>query len=153
MPSSLSRSSSTIRSAVFLPTPGIRTSRCTSPLRIALIRSSRRESGKDGDRQLRADAADRDELLEQNLLVGRGESEEGNRILAHVRVDAEPHLGAGLRQMRVGGHRDGDVVTDALHVDNHLVGMLLEQNAAKVSDHGSNILHGPPPFFCGLGPQ
>ena len=78
-----------MRSAVFLPTPGIAVSRATSCSRIALTSSAGLDARQDRQRQLRADAADRDQPLEQLLLERRREPVERDRVLAHVRVDPQ----------------------------------------------------------------
>ena len=76
-----------------------------------------------------------DQLFEQRLFVLRQEAVERQRILAHVGVDAQPHLRAGVGQVREGGNRNGDVVAHAARFHDGLVGMLLEQHAAQQSDH------------------
>ena len=69
------------------------------------------------------------------FLVLRQEAVERQRIFAHVGMDAQAHLGAGLGQVREGGNRDGDVVAHAARFDDGLVGMLLQQHAAQQSNH------------------
>src|SRR5262249_29270461 len=59
-----------------------------------------REPGEDRERDLRADARDREEPLEDVLLLRRREAEELERVLAHVRVDVEDGLLSGGRQRR-----------------------------------------------------
>ena len=86
---SRSFSSSTMRSDVFLPTPGIAVSRATSPRSIARIELLRLDARQHRERHLRADAADADQPLEQLLLEQRGEAVQQQRVLAHVRVDAQ----------------------------------------------------------------
>jgi len=71
---SLSRSSSTMRSAVFLPIPGMRTRLATSPRRMAWMRihgPARPERIVNG--QLGTDSAHPDQLLEEQPLVLRQE--------------------------------------------------------------------------------
>ena len=58
-------SSSTMRSDVFLPTPGIAVSRATSPRSIAPHQIGRLDAGQHRQRELRTDAADADQPLEQ----------------------------------------------------------------------------------------
>ena len=50
------------------------------------------------ERQLRPDAADADEPLEQILLERRREAVERELILAHVRVDAQRDVAARLAE-------------------------------------------------------
>ena len=51
------------------------------------------DAGEDVDRELGPDAGHGDQALEE-LLLGRGEeAEEGERVLAHVGVDAQADLG------------------------------------------------------------
>ena len=82
---SRSFSSSTMRSDVFLPTPGIAVSRATSPRSIARIELGRLDAGQHRQRQLRTDAADADQPLEQLLLEQRREAVEQR---AHPRARA-----------------------------------------------------------------
>ena len=124
-----------MRSAVFFPTPGMRTSFSTSPRRMCAIRSGGGQTRENLYRQRRADAADRDELFEQRLFVLREEAVERQRVFANMGVDAQPDFGADVGQLREGGDRDGDVVSDAARLDDGLVGMLFEKNAAQMSEH------------------
>ena len=71
---SRSFSSSTMRSDVFLPTPGIAVSRAESPRSIARTSSVRLDARQHRQRQLRADAADADQALEQFLLEHASQS-------------------------------------------------------------------------------
>ena len=95
---SRSFSSSTMRSDVFLPTPGMAVSRARSPRSIARTSSGGSMPGQHRERELRADAADADQPLEQLLLERRREAVERQRILAHVRVNAQRDLAAGLAE-------------------------------------------------------
>ena len=78
-----------MRSAVFLPTPGIAVSRATSCATDRPDQLRRLDARQHRQRQLRADAADRDQPLEQILLERRREPEERDDVLAHVRVDPQ----------------------------------------------------------------
>ena len=71
----LSLSSTTSRSAVFLPTPGMRVRRATSLSRSASARSSASMPERMSTCELRADARHRDEALEE-LVLARGEEAE-----------------------------------------------------------------------------
>ena len=77
----------------------------------------------------------RDQPLEQ-LLLERGEkSVQLQRVLAHVRVDAQRDLGAVVADVVVGGQRHVHLVADALHVDDDPVRLLVEDPPAKERDH------------------
>ena len=82
------------------------------------------------ERQLRADAADADQPLEQLLLEQRREAEQRECVFADVSVDAERDVAAGLSEAVEGRQRHRDVVADATDVDDDPVGMLLE-NACR----------------------
>ena len=71
---SLSFSSRPIRSAVFLPTPGMAVSRATSPACTARTRSADVDAREHRQRELRPDAADADQPLEDLLLERRRRS-------------------------------------------------------------------------------
>ena len=60
---------------------------------------------------------------------------ERKRVFANVRVDAQADLGAGAGQVGEGGDRNGHVIADAAGLDDGLVRMLLDQNAAQQSNH------------------
>ena len=83
-------------------------------------RAARPRKHRDG--QLGADAAHRDQFLEQRLFLGAAEAEQRDGVLADVGVDAQPHLGARVRQRGIGGDGNGDVVADAAGFDDGLVG-------------------------------
>ena len=95
----------------------------------------RLDARQDRQRQLRADAADADQPLEQLLLEQRREPVEQQRVLAHVRVNAQRDLAARLAEAVERRQRHEDVVADAVDVDDDAVRMLLENAAAKVRDH------------------
>ena len=124
-----------MRSAVFLPTPG----NAHQPIHLAAPDGAnqirRRQAGEHLHRQLGPDAAHPDQLFEQRLFVRREKAVERQRVFANVRVDAQPHLRAGIGQMSERRDRDDDVIADAAGFDDRLVGMLLDQNAAQQSNH------------------
>ena len=75
-----------MRCAVFLPMPGTDAMSATSSRAIASDRSAGAERRQRRERDLRAHAADRDELLEERLLLSALEAEERQLVLAHVQV-------------------------------------------------------------------
>ena len=87
-----------MRSAVFLPIPGIAWKRAWSLEgdRAPQLRGGR--AGDDGERDLRPDPADGEQLREQLALAGVGEPVELERVLADVEErlddDLAPALGA-----------------------------------------------------------
>ena len=81
-----------MRSAVFLPIPGIAWKRAESPSAIARCSSSGERARDDGERDLRPDPADAEELDEERALGCVGEAVELERVLAHVQVRLDRHL-------------------------------------------------------------
>ena len=115
---SRSFSSSPMRSAVFLPTPGIAVSRATSLRRDRphQLRGSMPESTASasfGPMPLTAISRSNRSLLER-----RREPEERERVLAHVRVDAQRDRRARLAERVERGQRHLHVVADAADVDD-----------------------------------
>src|SRR6185503_9563172 len=97
----------------------------------------RLDAGQHRDRELRPDARDRDQPLEERLLDGRQEAEERERVLAHVRVGEQRDLGAGLADAVAGAERDRDAVADAADVDHRLLRPLAQQPAVDLRDQRS----------------
>ena len=117
----MSLSSRTSRSAVFLPTPGMRVRRATSLARRAATSSAASMPERIARASLGPTPETADQPLEEGLL-GRGqEAEERERVLAHVGVDEQRDLAAGLAEPVEGGERDGDAVADAADVDDDLL--------------------------------
>ena len=75
----------------------------------------RRRPGDDRERDLRPDARDAEQQLEQLALVGRGEAVELERVLADVQVGLDGRL---LADARVHPRRRGDEVADTADVDD-----------------------------------
>ena len=81
-----------IRSAVRLPIPGTAWKRFASPAAIARSSSRAGPAGERRDRDLRADAADRDQLAEEVALLLGGEAEERQRVVAGDQLGVEEGL-------------------------------------------------------------
>src|SRR5207247_8601209 len=94
----------------------------------------RLDAGQHGEPELRSDAADTDQSLEEIELEHRGKAEQGNRILPHVRVDAERHFSAGVGKTIKRRQRHGDVISDAADIHYNAMGVLLEDGDAEVPD-------------------
>ena len=126
----------TSRSAVFRPIPG--TSR--QPRHIAVANGPHElaalDARQNGERQLRSNATDANQPLEQLFLERRHESEELQRVLAHMRVDPKHDRRAGLADGVEGRQRHEHVVADAADVDNKPLDVFFEQRARQTSDHG-----------------
>ena len=120
----MSFSSSTRRSAVFFPTPGMRVRRATSLVAQRGHELGGLDAGEDVDRELGAHPRDRDEPLEELLLAAGQEAEEGERVLAHVGVVRRLDLVPVVSQPVEGRDRDGHPVADASHVHDHLLRLL-----------------------------
>ncbi len=67
----------------------------------------------------------------------RGESEQLQRVFAHVRVDAQRDAAAGLADRVERGERHRDVVADAADVDHEPLHVLLEEGPGEMRDHGA----------------
>src|SRR5206468_111667 len=95
----------------------------------------RLDAGEHRQRDFRTDPADPDQPLEQLLLEQRREAVEQERILAHVRVDAQRDRRARLAEPVEGRQRDEHVIADAVDVNHDAVRMFFEDAAAKMRDH------------------
>ena len=133
---SLSFSSSSSRSAVFLPMPGILRQPAGVLHRHRLRELGDRQAREHRERGARADAGDLQQLPERAPLVVGAEAEEQVRVLAHDEVREQRHALAGRRQVVERAHRHVDLVGDALHVEQELRRILLEQGAGEAADHG-----------------
>ena len=72
--------------------PGIAWKRFTSSRAIARRKLGRRRAGDDRERDLRADAGDAEQQLEELALLGSREPVQLQRVLADDRVDLDRHL-------------------------------------------------------------
>ena len=79
--------------------PGMPVSRATFAGSTADDQIVRLDAGQHRQRELRTDAADADQPLEHLQLEQRRESVQHQRIFAHVRVNAQRDLRAGLGQI------------------------------------------------------
>ena len=116
-----------MRSAVFLPTPGMRVRRATSCVRIARTSSP----GSIPDRTASASFGPMP-LIEisrsnRSCSSARGEAVERDHVLAHVRVHAQRDAGARLAEAVERRQRHLHVVADAADVDHDTIRMLLER--------------------------
>ena len=91
--------------------------------------------GEHGERDLRTDGRDLEQQQEERALGGVEKAEELERVLAHVGVDVEIHLGAGIRQPIERVQRDEELIADAAGVDDDLLRRLLEEAPAETRDH------------------
>jgi len=76
-----------------------------------------------------------DQLLEQILFIPRQKPIEREHVLANVRVNPQPDFRARAGKLRKRGNWDNNVVPDAAHIEDYLVGMLLCQSSAKQRNH------------------
>ena len=133
-----SLSSRTMRSAVFLPIPGIAWKRAWSPSAIALPELRGRRAGDHRERDLRADAAHGQEVHEELTLLGVGEPVQLEGVLAHVEVRLDRHLGAGGGPAQNGGRR-GDEVADAVDVQDEAVRRAPGRPSSEPCDHADPL--------------
>ena len=132
-----------MRSAVFLPIPGIAWKRAESLSAIARWSSSGERARHDGERHLGPDAADAEELYEERALGCVGEAVELQSVLAHVEVRLDRHLGRAVgapQDARGRAHQ----VADAGDVDDEPVERPAGRCAAKPGDHRSTPWSGEP---------
>src|SRR5439155_7534087 len=92
----------------------------------------RLDARQHGERDLRADAADADQPLEQLLLEQRRETVESERVLAHVRMDPQRDVGAGVDETVEGRQRHEDFIAYAADVEDDAVRMFFENLPAEV---------------------
>ena len=95
-----------------------------------------RETGEDRQRGARADAADLHELPERSPLVVGAEAEEKVRVLPDDEMGKEHDALAGRGQVVERAHRHVDLVRDALHVEQQLRRVLLDEDSGEATDHG-----------------
>ena len=88
--------------AVFLPMPGIAWKRRSRPGR-SRGEARRRRAGDHRERDLRPDAADREQLREQLALVGVREAVELQRVLAHVQEGLDRQLSPAVGPLSTPG--------------------------------------------------
>jgi len=113
----LSRSSSTMRSAVFLPIPGhIVAADCSDHFIGG-------HAAQNCDGQLGSDSADRNQLLKQYFFRRAEKSVERDRVFPNMRVNVQGDLGSDSRQVGKRGDANGDVVAHACGFHNSLVWM------------------------------
>ncbi len=115
--------------------PGTRASLVVSPPAIVARSSSEGGRGEQAERDLWADAADRQQRLEQMALVGRGEAIERQQILADMQVRVEQHLAADLAERAKHIARGVDQEAHAAGLDHAVVDSGKDQFAPDRSDH------------------
>ena len=119
--------------------PGIASNRAVSSRAIARRSSAGVEPGDDRERDLRADARDRQQLLEELSLGRVGEAVELKGVLADVKVRLDRRL---LRASGLGerARRRLDEIADAADVEHEAVGPAPDGLAAELRDHDATCL-------------
>jgi hypothetical protein len=120
-------SSSSKRSAVFLPIPGTLTSRPASCKATAWVRSSTSHAAEDGQRRARPHAGYLDEFTKRRALARRGKAIQQLRILAHDELREQAHRLAHRRQVVERAHGHLHLVAHAVAVHQHLGRVLFQQ--------------------------
>src|SRR6185436_21022285 len=94
-------------------------------------------AGEDDPGQARADPADSDQPLEEQLLPLGPEAEQGDVVLADLGVDEQGDAVAGSPPLDLveGGEGDVDLVADPLNVEQETLGGRAEEVALEVADH------------------
>ena len=123
-----------MRSAVFLPIPGIAWKRAWSPSAIALRSSAAGEPETTASATFGPMPEHGEEVDEELALLGVGEPVELERVLADVEVRLDRHLGAGRRAAQH-GRRGRDEVADAVHVEHEAVGGAPGRPPSETRDH------------------
>src|SRR6266480_4057237 len=100
--------------------------------------------GKNSQRERRADAGGGNEQFEKILFARGDKTEERQGIFAHVRVNEKSDLGVQLAERSVGRERHLHEITNAAHVDEHLVRPFSSEASAKLTNHRQSVL---PPFL------
>ena len=124
---SRSFSSSTIRSDVFLPTPGIAVSRARSPRSIARISSGGSMPESTASATFGPIPLTRSAARTAPARAG-SRTRTAQRILAHVRVDAQRDVAARLAETVERRQRHEHVVADAADVDDDPVRLFVERS-------------------------
>src|SRR5439155_7249003 len=98
-----------------------------------------RHSGEDVHGQLRPHSRDRDQQAEELLLLGAGEAEQLQRILADVRVAAKLRPCAFRGHVRHRLQGEVDEVSDALDVEHCRIFTLFQDDTGEARDHFANL--------------
>ena len=99
---------------------------------------ARRRARDDRERDLRPDARDREQVLEQLALGGLAEAVELERVLAHVQVGVERDLSPALGQAR-GRRGHGQRVADAADVEHDPLAGTRDGSSPQARDHTERL--------------
>ena len=98
---------------------------------------ARLDTGQHRKRELRPDAADADQSLEQFLFQIGEKTEQLERILPHVRVYVQRNGCGDVTDVVVGRQRNGHLVAHAVYVDKEPIRVLLKNLTPEKRDHPS----------------
>ncbi len=98
------------------------------------------QTALDGDGELWAHAAHRDQALKDALLDRFEKAIKCQSIFANVGVDEEGHLRSLRWQRAKRGHADHNVIADAAGLDNRLLWMFRQELTAQVRNHSLIVL-------------
>ncbi|MNN22093.1 hypothetical protein D3C81_1354370 [compost metagenome] len=93
------------------------------------------QPGHQRQSQLGPHAIEPDQLPEQFALALLGEAVEKMCILADDQMRVQGHRLAQRRQAVEGGHRDLQLVSDAVHIENQVRRLFFRQGATQTSNH------------------
>ena len=85
--------------------------------------------------QTRPNPAHTDQLLKQVLLIRSEKAVERKNIFTNMCMNPQNHFDAGIRQRCERRNRNNDIVADAPHIKDRLVGVLLDQDPAQTGNH------------------
>ena len=94
-----------------------------------------RHAGENRQSYAGADTGNFDELSESGAFLGRAETVEQLSVFAHDEMRQKCHFLANVRQVVEGGHRNINLITDAVDVDQNFRRIFFEKCAANASDH------------------
>ena len=115
-----------MRSASFLPTPGIATRRTWSPSFNARDQVLRGDARKNIDRQLGPDSRDRQSAARKICFSAQIlKAEKLQRVFAHMGMNLQAHRRADLRQAIKNIERNKNLIADAADVDDDFAGDFL----------------------------
>src|SRR6266567_633807 len=95
-----------------------------------------REAGEHREGGARADAADLDELAKGTTLRLGAETEQQVRVLAYDAAREQGDRVAETRELVEGAHRNVDLVSHSVHVEQDLRRVFFDERSGKAADHG-----------------
>ena len=130
-----SRSSTTMRSAVFLPMPGMRVSAVTSPVCTCRANSSTLTPDSTASAIFAPMPLTRLHVAEQPALALAQEAVQRDAVFLLRVMGEQRHFATEFGQVVEGAHRRFEFVADAVDVDDQPRRLLVDQDALQSADH------------------